>query len=55
MKAILCLFVSLLTLVFPFLKSLKEYCCKLADSAYVISEPNENNKGSIAVRVIPKN
>lgn len=34
------------------IQPMKNCCKKLADSAYVISEPNKNNQKSTAVRVI---
>lgn len=52
MKAIFCLFISLLTFICPHSKTLKKCCSKLAETAYVIAEPNENNRGSIAVQAI---
>lgn len=52
MKAIFCLFISVLTFICPYSKTLKKYCSKLAETAYVIAEPNENNRGSIAVQAI---
>lgn len=51
MKAIFCILMSILTILFP-IKPMKNFCKKLADSAYVISEPNEDDRKSTAVRVI---
>ncbi len=51
MKSIFCIFICLLSLICP-TKSLKKYCGKLADKAYVISEPNEDGKKSIAVQIL---
>lgn len=50
MKAIFCIFVSIVTMIVP-TQSLKNYCKKLADSAYVISQTNEKDQKSTAVRV----
>lgn len=51
MKAMFCILMSLITLAVP-VQPMKNYCKKLADSAYVISETNKNNQKSTAVRVI---
>ena len=51
MKAIFCILVSVITMIIP-IQPMKNYCKKLADSAYVISKTNENNQKSTAVRVI---
>ena len=50
MNDIKCIIICILTLMFP-LKKLKKYCSKLADSTYLLTQNNENDCRSIAVRV----
>lgn len=51
MKTIFCICISLLCFILPSRK-LKEYCEKLGNETFVISEQNENGKGSIAVQIL---
>lgn len=51
MKTIFCFLICVLSVICPS-KALKDYCGKLADKVYVISEPNEGGKMSVAAQVL---
>ena len=53
MKTVFCLIMSLITLVVR-IPSLQRYCEKLANDVYIISEPNDDNQKSVAVRMFSR-
>lgn len=52
MKALCCLIVSLLTILFKNVKSLRNLCVVLSQKAYVIAKTNENEMESAPVTVL---
>lgn len=51
MKAVFCLTISLLTYLFPNIKSLRNLCIVLSQKAYIIAKNNENDMESLPVKV----